>query len=79
VVRRQEGQTIELSNGLVRPKQDRFLTLKGFKVMGSMAKLISHSFESRDVAVIDSQANLGSCVTTPKESWKTFLGAAVRP
>ena len=23
-------------------KQDRFLTLKGFKVMGSMAKLTSH-------------------------------------
>ena len=50
MVRRQEGQTIELSNELVRPKQDRFLTLKGFKVMDGMAKLTIHLFESRDVA-----------------------------
>jgi hypothetical protein len=50
VVRRQEGQIIELPNELVRPKQDRFLTLKGFKLMDGMAKLTSHLFESRDVA-----------------------------
>ena len=43
-------KTIELSNELVRPKQDRFLTLKGFKVMDGMAKLTIHLFESRDVA-----------------------------
>jgi hypothetical protein len=41
---------LNCQTSFVRPKQDRLLTLKGFKVMDGMAKLTIHLFESRDVA-----------------------------